>query len=180
MAHVLLPRIGAICLLIGFGFAVAQIGRLMYVTAREGYSSWVPVAIFLSPTIVLGLASAILVLTRKPLGTRLAAPFCVLLAITAAMTFFDAPPVGPFLDDYERAALARGVEVPPYLAESGTTPAEFVRSETNDVRSQGALGAIALIVVYLATVVRGSRARLQAAATKRATKKNEQAGGAKA
>ena len=31
------------------------------------------------------------------------------------MTFFRIPPVGEFLDDYEAAALARGVTVPPYL-----------------------------------------------------------------
>jgi hypothetical protein len=176
MAAMLIPRVGAICVLIGFGFAVAQIGRLMYVTAREGYSSWIPVAIFLAPTIVLGLSSAILVLWRKPLGTRLAAPFCVLLLITAVMTFFGTPPIGRFLDDYERAALARGVDVPPYLAEKGTTPADFVASETSDVRSQGAIGAIALALVYGATVVRGSRARLKDEAAKRATKKNQQAG----
>jgi hypothetical protein len=170
MAEMLIPRIGAILLLVGFGFAVAQVGRLMYVVARQGYSSWVGVAILIAPTAIVGLASAILVLRRHPLGTRLALPFCVLLAVTAAMTFFDAPPVGRFLDDYERASLERGVDVPPYLAEKGTTPAEYVRSETDDVRSQGALGAIALLVVYVATVVRGSRARLQDLAAKRQSK----------
>lgn len=166
----LIPRIGAICLLIGYGFAVASVGRLMYVVASEGYSSWIGAALFIAPSAIVGLASAILVLRRNPLGTRLALPFCVLLAITAGITFFDAPPVGQFLDDYESARLERGVEVPPYLAENGTTPAEYVRSETNDVRSQGALGAIALMVVYIATVLRGSRARLESDAAKKRKK----------
>jgi hypothetical protein len=169
----IIPRLGAICLLIGFGFAVAQVGRLMYVVAREGYSSWIAIALFLAPTAILGLASAILVLRRHPLGIKLALPFCVLLVITAVMTFFQVPPVGGFLDDYERAALERGVVVPPYLAEKGMTEAEYVASETKDVRAQGALGAIALAIVYVATVVRGSKARLERLAQKKTTAKSQ-------
>lgn len=157
----IIPRIGAICLLIGFGFAVSQVGRLMYVTAREGYSSWIPVALLLAPTAILGVASAILVLRRRSLGIRLALPFCGLLVITAVITFFGLPPVGQFLDDYERAAVARDVTVPPYLAEQGMTPEEYVASETKDVRTQGAIGALALALVYGATVVRGGRARIE-------------------
>jgi hypothetical protein len=155
----IIPRIGAILLLVGYGFAVAQVGRLMYVTASEGYSSWVPLAIFLAPTGILGLASAVLVLWRKPLGVRLALPFCVLLVVTAVITFFQLPPVGSFLDDYEQASLARGVNVPTYLEEKGVRPEEYIRSETDDVRGQGALGAIAMMIVYVATVLRGSRTR---------------------
>lgn len=163
----IIPRIGAIFLLIGFGFAVAQVGRLMYVAAREGYSSWIPVALLLAPTAILGVVSAILVLRRHPLGIRLAWPFCGLLAITAVITFFDFPPVGQFLDDYEQAALARGVTVPPYLAEQGMTPEEYVASETKDVRAQGAIGSIALALVYGATVARGGRARIEQLSKKR-------------
>jgi hypothetical protein len=164
---VIIPRIGAICLLIGYGFAVASVGRLMYVTAREGYSSWAWVALFLAPTAVIGIASAVLVLRRHPLGIRLAGPFCVLLVVTALFTFFELPPIGGFLDDYERAAIARDIEVPPYLAEQGTTQAEYVAMQTKDVRQQGAIGAIALAVVYFATVVRGGKARLERLAAKR-------------
>lgn len=173
----IIPRIGAICLLVGYGFAVASVGRLMYVTAREGYSGWAWVALFLAPTAILGLASAILVLKRHPLGIRLAGPFCILLVLTAIITFFQLPPVGAFLDDYERAAVARDIEVPPYLAEQGTTQAEYVESQTKDVRQQGAIGAIALAVVYFATVVRGGRARLEQLAAKRnaATKRQADA-----
>lgn len=154
----IIPRIGAVFVLIGYGFAVAQVGRLMYVTASEGYSSWVGVAIFLAPTGIIGLASALLVLWRKPLGYRLAIPFLVLLGATAVMTFFELPPVGGFLDDYERATLARGVEVPEYLA-GDKTPAEYVEDETGDIRAQGALGAVAAGVIYAATTLRGTRRR---------------------
>jgi hypothetical protein len=172
----IIPRIGAICLLIGFGFAVAQVGRLMYVTAREGYSSWIPVALLLAPTAILGLASAILVLRRRPLGIRLAWPFCGLLVITAVITFFGFPPVGEFLDDYEQAALARGVTVPPYLAEQGMGPEEYVESETKDVRAEGAIGSIALALVYAATVARGGRARIEQLTKKRKARPESQAG----
>jgi hypothetical protein len=166
----IIPRIGAIVLLVGYGFAVASIGRLMYVTAREGYSSWIPVAILLAPSAILGITSAVLVLRRNPLGTRLALPFCIVLGITAIITFFELPPVGRFLDDYEKAQLARGVTVPPYLVNQGVTPAEYVSDQVGDVRGQGAIGAIAVIVIYVATVVRGGRDRIEAARRAEAAK----------
>ncbi len=89
---VIIPRIGALCVLIAYGFAAASIARLMYVVASEGYSSWVGVTLFILPAAVLGLASALLVLMRKPLGVRLALPFVIVLFVTAAMTFLQAPP----------------------------------------------------------------------------------------
>jgi hypothetical protein len=155
----IVPRIGAILLLIAYGFAFASVARLMYVTASEGYGSWAGVAILIAPTAILGLASALLVLSRKPLGVRLAFPFCALLFVTAIITLLGAPPVGEFLDDYERAALARGVDVPEFLEQQGTTPQEYVDNEAGEVRSQGAIGAIVMIVVYAGTVIRGSRPR---------------------
>jgi hypothetical protein len=156
---VIIPRIGALFLLIGYGFALSQVVRLLYVTGSEGHSSWIAVLGFLAPTGVLGIASSLLVLARKPLGTQLAYPFCVCLGVTAVFLFFQLPPVGHFLDDYEQASLARGVKVPPYLAENGTTPEQYIHNEAGDIRMQGALGSIAVIVVYAATVLRGSRAR---------------------
>jgi len=153
----IVPRIGALCLLIAYGFAAASVGRLMYVTASEGYNSWLAVLAFIAPAAILGIASALLVLWRNPLGVRLAGPLCIVLVITAVMTFFELPPVGRFLDDYQTAALARGVDVPPYLEARDVTPAEYVESQANDVRSQGALGAIILVVLYGITVLRGSR-----------------------
>jgi hypothetical protein len=168
---VIIPRLGALCVLIAYGFAAASIGRLMYVVASEGYSSWIGALLFVLPVAVLGLASALLVLMRKPLGVRLALPFVIVLFVTAAMTFVAAPPVGDFLDDYERAALARGVDVPAFEEAQGVTPQEWVEKETSDVRTQGAVGAIVLLIIYVATVLRGSRARKpsQAAAARTST-----------
>ncbi len=153
----IVPRIGAVLLLIGYGFAAAQVGRLMFVTAREGYSSWIPVALFVAPSAILGLASALLVLWRKPLGRTLAKPFLAVLAVTALITVFGLPPVGRFLDDYERAAIARGVDVPAYYDAKGLTEQDYVESQTSDVRAQGGLGALIAAAVYGACVLRGGR-----------------------
>jgi hypothetical protein len=167
---VIVPRIGALCVLIAYGFAAASIARLMYVVAREGYSSWAGVTLFILPAAILGLTSAFLVLLRKPLGVRLALPFVIVLAITAAMTFVGAPPVGGFLDDYEQAALARGVDVPAFEEAQGTTPEDWVEHQTSDVRTQGAVGALVLVIVYTATVLRGSQShRAQRATAPRAS-----------
>jgi hypothetical protein len=168
MRGMIVPRIGALCVLIAYGFAAASLGRLMYVAASEGYGSWVGITLLIAPAAILGLASAMLVLWRKPLGVRLALPFCAILLVTAGWTFFEAPPVGGFLDDYQAAALARGVDVPPYLEARGTTPQEYVESQASDVRSQGAIGAIILLAVYAGTVLRGSRQAKAKAAQPRA------------
>jgi hypothetical protein len=166
----LLPRIGAVLLLIGFGFAAASVARLMYRVATEGYSSWVGVAIFLAPTAILGLASAILVLFRKPLGRALVKPFLALLLVTSIFTFFELPPIGQFLDDYEQAALAHGVDVPTYYEARGLTEQDFVESETGDVRSQGGIGAIGLGAIYGVLVLRGSRRTTKRPATAQSAK----------
>lgn len=153
----ILPRIGAILLLIGFGFAAASVGRLMFRVASEGYSSWTGVAIFLAPTAIVGAASAILVIFRKPLGRRLVIPFLILLFVTAIITLFALPPVGQFLDDYEQAAIEHGVDVPDYYEAQGLSERDFVESETGDVRSQGGLGALGVGAIYAVLVLRGSR-----------------------
>lgn len=153
----IVPRFGAILLLIGYGFAAATIGRLMYVTASEGYSSWLGIVLFILPVAALGLASAVLVLLRKPLGRILAFPFCVVLAITAIMTFLALPPVGGFLDDYEQATIARGVDVPPYYEAKGLDEIDYVESQTGDIRTQGGLGALIALGVYAYCVLRGGR-----------------------
>jgi hypothetical protein len=156
---VIVPRIGALALLIGSGFALATVGRLLMVTAGEGYGSWTPALLFLLPTATLGLLSGVLVLAGRPLGVSLAYPLCMLLAATAIVLFFELPPLDAFLRDYERAALERGVRVPDYLAEGGTTTAEYVADEVRGIRRQGALGAIAVVGLYAATVLRGGRPR---------------------
>jgi hypothetical protein len=144
----LVPRIGALVLLIGLGFAVAQVLQLVYVVAAEGYRSWLAVVGFLLPTIVVAGASALLIMRRHPLGRRLVLPVVALTIATGVVTLVGAPPVGRFLDDYEEAALARGVEVPEYRREQGWSERRYVEQRTSDVRSQGVLGAIGAVGLF--------------------------------
>lgn len=156
----IVPRIGALILLIAFGYGLALIGRLVYVTAREGYSSWIPLLAFLTPATVVGLASAGLVLRRHPLGARLVLPFSAVAAVTLVIVLLGGPPAGRFLADYERAALARGVEVPEYRAEQGWSPQRYIDYETGQIRTSGGLGALAAIAVFAVLVrARGLRQR---------------------
>ena len=154
----LVPRIGALVLLVGLGFGLAQVLQLVYVVAAEGYTSWLPVLGFLVPLGAVAVLSAVLVLKRQRLGARLAPLLVALTLVTAAITFFAWPPVGSFLDDYEEAALARGVTVPQYRQEQGWDEARYVEQRTKDVRSQGVLGAVFGVVLYAALVrARGRR-----------------------
>ena len=153
----LVPRLGALVLLVGLGFGLAQLVQLVYVVAVEGYRSWLPLLVFLLPLGAVAVFSAILVLRRQPLGVRLVPLLIALTVATAAITFLGAPPVGRFLDDYERAALARGVTVPQYRQEQGWDEARYVEQRSNDVRSQGVLGAVFGVVVYAILVRRKPR-----------------------
>ena len=148
----LIPRLGALVLLVGFGFVLAQLSELAYVVAVEGYSSWLLLLAFLAPTALVALASAILVLRRHPLGARLAPAVLVLVALTAVVALVGAPPVGRFLHEYEAAALERGVEVPPFERQQGLSPREYVEQKARDVRTQGSIGAVAASAVYLVLV----------------------------
>ena len=132
----IVPRVGALVLLVGLGFGLANFIQLVYVVAAEGYTSWL----------------AVLVLRRRTLGVRLLPLLVGLTVVTAAITFFAWPPVGRFLDDYERAALARGVTVPQYRQEQGWSEERYVEQRTKDVRSQGVVGAVFGVVFYAVLV----------------------------
>jgi cytochrome c oxidase subunit IV len=148
----LVPRLGALILLAGFGFVLAQLAELVYVVAVQGYSSWLLLLAFLAPTGLVAVASALLVLRRHPLGGRLAPVLLVLVAATAVVALAGAPPVGRFLDDYEAAALERGVVVPPFERQEGLSPRGYVEQKASDVRAQGSIGAIAAAGVYVVLV----------------------------
>lgn len=150
-------RIGALVLLAGLAFAAAQVGQLVFPVAAEGYGSWLPLLIFLAPAGLLATLSAVLVLMRRPLGLRLAAPLAALVAVTALVAVAGLPPVGAFVADYERAALVRGVEVPTYRAEQGWTPRRYVEERAWDARVEGAVGAVGAAAVYLALARVGLR-----------------------
>lgn len=145
------PRIGALVLLIGFGFGVATFARTAYVVGREGYWSWLWMLLFLLPTAAVGVGSAVLVLRRQSLGLRLAFPFALLAVMSAIVAFVGGAPVGRFLDDYEAARLERGLTVPPYEAEKGMTQAEYADSLAGDLKVQSLyyLAAVAAYIVLI-------------------------------
>ncbi len=159
----LVPRIGAVILLIGLGFAFAQLAQLLYVVAVEGYSSWIGVLILVAPTGIVACTSAVLVLRRDPRGARLVWPLVALVTVTALITFLGLPPVGRFLDDYEEAALARGVDVPTYRSEQGWDEQRYIEQRTADVRSQGVLGAVGAVALYAVLVRAGTTRRRRTA-----------------
>lgn len=145
------PRIGAVVLLIGFGFGVATFARTAFVVGREGYTSWLWMLLFLLPTAAVGVGSAVLVLRRQDLGLRLAVPFAAMALMSAIVAFVGGAPVGGFLDDYEAARLERGLTVPPYEAEKGMTQAEYADSLVGDLKVQ-ALYYLAAVVAYIVLI----------------------------
>ncbi|MEZ5101444.1 MAG: hypothetical protein R3C15_16920 [Thermoleophilia bacterium] len=145
------PRLGALVLLFGFGLGVATFARTAYAVGTSGYSSWLWMGLFLLPTAAVGVASAVLVMRRQPLGLTLARPFAAMAVMSAIVAFVGGAPVGGFLEDYEAARLADGLKVPPYEAEQGMTPAEYADSLAGDLKVQSLyyLAAVAAYVVLI-------------------------------
>ena len=92
----------------------------------------------------LAMASAILVLLRRPAGRRLVAPLVALVAIAALFTLLDLPPVAGVIDGY-RTAVGNGYESSGCGARAlGVCAADHA----DEIRLNYTAGAIALTVVY--------------------------------
>ncbi|MGI9657474.1 MAG: hypothetical protein ACR2OD_01090 [Gaiellaceae bacterium] len=152
----LLPRLGALIVLGGFAYGLAIYGRMAWVTGVEGFFSWAWMILFLAPSTVLGVAAAILVLRRHPLGKLLTTPFVIVTVLTGLLAVGNAPPVGSFLDDYEAASLIRGLDVPPFEASQGLTTIEYAEKLAGDFRLQGALIAMGAAIAFYVMVRRGA------------------------
>ena len=166
----IIPRVGALILLGGFGYAFVTYARLAYITGVEGYTSWAWVLLFLLPSGILGVASAILVLRRDDRGRRLVMPFAVVTTVSALLSLAGAPPVGGFLDDYKAASLERGVTVPPYERNEGLSEEEYIDSQANDLKLTGSLTAIGTAAIYAFMARRGQRKPKQSAAAQPAAR----------
>lgn len=153
----IIPRLGAIILLGGFGYAFVTYAQLAYVTGVEGYTSWAWVLLFLLPSGILGLTSALWVLRRDKRGRRLAMPFAIVTIVSAFLALAGAPPVGGFLDDYKAASLERGVTVPPYERNEGLTEEEYINARASDLKLTGSLTAIGTAAIYVVMARRGPR-----------------------
>ena len=166
----IIPRVGALILLGGFGYAFVTYARLAYITGVEGYTSWAWVLLLLLPSGILGVASAILVLRRDDRGRRLVMPFAVVTTVSALLSLAGAPPVGGFLDDYKAASLERGVTVPPYERNEGLSEEEYIDSQANDLKLTGSLTAIGTAAIYAFMARRGQRKPKQSAAAQPAAR----------
>ena len=152
----LLPRLGALIVLGGFAYGLALYGRMAFVSGVEGFLSWAWMLLFLMPSAVLGIGAAVLILRSHPLGRVLTTPFVIVALITGLWAIGNAPPVGAFLDDYEAASIARGIEVPPFEQVQGLTPVEYAEKLAGDFKLQGALIAMGAAVAFYVMVRRGA------------------------
>jgi hypothetical protein len=69
---------------------------------RSGSDSWIGALVLTLPTAVVGLVAAALVASRRRAGIAAAYAFAALVAVCAVLTVTDAPPVRPFMDDWQR------------------------------------------------------------------------------
>ena len=160
----IIPRVGAIILLGGFGYAFVTYARVAYITGVEGYMSWAWVLLFLLPSGGLGIASSLWVLRREERGRRLVMPFAAVTVVSALLALAGAPPVGGFLDDYKDASHERGITVPPYERSKGLTKTEYIDAQAGDLKLTGSLTAIGAAALYAFMARRGPRRPEQAAA----------------
>lgn len=152
----MLPRLGALIVLGGFAYGMALYGRMAYVTAVEGFSSWIWMLVLLAPMAILGTIGAIWVLRKTRSGRAFTLPLLVVSLLTGLWAIANGPPVGSFLSDFEDASLARGIEVPPYEASQGMSPADYAESLGGDYKLQGALIGVGAAVAFYVLVRRGA------------------------
>jgi hypothetical protein len=72
---------------------------------RGGSNSWVGALVLTVPTALLGLAAALLVVARRRSGLVAAYAFAATVAVSAVISVTNAPPVRPFLDDWQRVTV---------------------------------------------------------------------------
>jgi hypothetical protein len=69
---------------------------------RSGSDSWIGALVLTLPTAIIGLVAAALVASRRGAGLAAAYAFAALVAVCAVLSVTDAPPVRPFMDDWQR------------------------------------------------------------------------------
>jgi hypothetical protein len=111
---------------------------------------------FLAPTVVVALASNVLVLLRHPLGERLVKPLAVLAGVTAVVTLLSLPPADGVFTGY-RQAVAAGYETGGC---SGRALAVCAADHSDEIRIDYTAGAIFLTALY-AWAVAGWTPRLR-------------------
>jgi hypothetical protein len=140
-------RLAALTMLLAMIMALPMAADLIALNGKVGSSTrWA--ALVLAPSALLAAASCVLVLARRPVGVRLAAPLAVLVAVTAVVTLAGLGPMGGLLNGYEQG-IRHGYEA---NGCAGRTLAACASDHTSEARLNFSLGAVALSLAYLAAV----------------------------
>jgi HAAS domain-containing protein len=138
-------RIAASVLVAAMAASVPLAARLHSDLEAVGSHVLLPFLVLLAPTALVALASAVLVLRRSPLGTRLAKLLAVMVAVTAVVTAVPLPPASGVFSGY-REAVASGVDV---TGCNSRTAAACASDHAWEVRVNYTLGALLLTGAYL-------------------------------
>ena len=136
-------RLAALLMLAAMAASLPLAADLRGLNAHVGRSTGA-YFLFLAPTVILALASAVLVLLRRPLGARLVRPLAALVALTAVVTLLSLPPVDGVFAGY-RDAVARGYEAQGCAAQA---LAVCAADHSDEIRVNYTVGALALTVLY--------------------------------
>jgi HAAS domain-containing protein len=120
-----------------------------------------PFLALLAPTAAVAVASAVLVLCRRPLGARLALPLLAMTLLTAAVTVPGLPPAGAAFSGY-RQAVSQGYES---SGCDGRSLAACAGDHASEIRLNFSAGAVALATVYFLAVAGSARERRRWAAS---------------
>jgi hypothetical protein len=98
----LLPYLVAAGVVIGVVGGTIGNEEVFFEVHRGGSSSWIGALALTVPTAVVGLVAAGLVAARRRAALAAAYAFAALVAVSAVLSVTNAPPVRPFLDDWQR------------------------------------------------------------------------------
>lgn len=140
--------LGAVAPLVAAGVVVGIVGgafgnhEVFVEVQRAGRSSWIGALVLTVPTSLVGLVAAVLVVARHRAGLTAASAFAALVVVCALISITNAPPVGPFLADWQQ------VTADPRAAHHAA-----------ERRINSAIGAVAAAAALLAVAARRRPAR---------------------
>jgi hypothetical protein len=120
-------------------FDLAGLGR------QAGSRAWLWFFLFLAPTATVALVSCLMVLARRPRGTRLALLLAAMVAVTALVVVTDLPPAAGEFQQYRQAVRA-GHDT---AGCTGRTLAACADDHSAEIRLYYAFGAVVLTGAYL-------------------------------
>ena len=138
-------RIAALVLLAAMAASVPLVVRLQSDLEHLQSHALLRFLLFLAPTAVVALVSAVLVLRRSSLGARLAKLLVVMVAVTAVVTAAPLPPASGVFSGYQRA-VATGIDV---TGCGGRSASVCAADHAWEIRVNYTAGALVLTGAYL-------------------------------